>query len=487
MSVGLRIKATDCFNQAKQKIKKKGFALFDYQENSVGWMLGKEIVYKQGGILGDVPGAGKTVQAAALMLGNSLRRTLIVVPGYIVHQWLDFLRKIFKTKRIQHFRKGTVINPKARIVVTSYGYVYKRSKKGCSTGFQPTPLHRKKWSRLILDEAHIIRNKYSKTAQGIFSLDAGIKWGLTGTPLQNYAYDFTSLRELFGENFMRRSYMDLGQRLPSLSVEIHKFMFTEKEDDIYDLSQNHSGRGRVFLQRRLCVDSFLISGEELSGEPSYLKGASGHIVKYPYQLSSKMKSLISWLGEHPDEYSVIFTHFRNEQQRACETLKKFGYNVGCIKGGQSKKKRLNILNSFGNARLAKLLLRKICEKEWKTGRIGLPHLVEHKIFEYINSYPSILVIQIRAGSLGLNLQQASRVYFLSGDYNPSSEDQAMARCYRMGQTRPVHVKKMIMLRRMETEQTVEERILSIQKGKRDIYIEALGEKDMQSDHHGKEV
>ena len=96
----------------------------------------------------------------------------------------------------------------------------------------------------------------------------------------------------------------------------------------------------------------------------------------------------------------------------------------------------------------------------------------------MNDYPSVLIIQIRAGGLGLNLQQASRVYFLSNDYNPSMEDQAIARCYRMGQAKPVVVKKFIMYRQQSDLETVEERILDIQLKKRRIYVNVLGEPEL---------
>jgi superfamily II DNA or RNA helicase len=56
----------------------------------------------------------------------------------------------------------------------------------------------------------------------------------------------------------------------------------------------------------------------------------------------------------------------------------------------------------------------------------------------------VLILQIQTCCEGLNLQQFSEVYFVSPDWNPSIEDQAIARCHRFGQTEPVVVFRFIM-------------------------------------------
>ena len=56
---------------------------------------------------------------------------------------------------------------------------------------------------------------------------------------------------------------------------------------------------------------------------------------------------------------------------------------------------------------------------------------------------AVLIIQIKCGGVGLNVQCASRVYIMSPSWNPSTELQAIGRCHRTGQTREVHVKKFL--------------------------------------------
>ena len=64
----------------------------------------------------------------------------------------------------------------------------------------------------------------------------------------------------------------------------------------------------------------------------------------------------------------------------------------------------------------------------------------------------VLILQIQSGCEGLNLQSFNEVYFVSPHWNPAVEDQAIARCHRMGQTKPVHVFRFQMAGLIEPEQ-----------------------------------
>ena len=56
----------------------------------------------------------------------------------------------------------------------------------------------------------------------------------------------------------------------------------------------------------------------------------------------------------------------------------------------------------------------------------------------------VLILQIKTGNEGLNLQDYNEVYFITPQWNPKVEEQAIARCHRMGQTKDVHVFRFIM-------------------------------------------
>ena len=73
-----------------------------------------------------------------------------------------------------------------------------------------------------------------------------------------------------------------------------------------------------------------------------------------------------------------------------------------------------------------------------------------------NETCDILLMQIQTGCEGLNLQQFSEVYFVSTHWNPAVEDQAIARCHRIGQMKPVSIFRfrMIGFAKEEKSQTV---------------------------------
>ena len=89
----------------------------------------------------------------------------------------------------------------------------------------------------------------------------------------------------------------------------------------------------------------------------------------------------------------------------------------------------------------------------------------------IQELPNILIMQIQTGNEGLNLQEYNEIYFLSPGWNPCIEDQAVARCYRVGQTKPVYVYRYIMNGFDEDSftQNIENYCETVQTDKRELY------------------
>ncbi|KAF8486693.1 SNF2 family N-terminal domain-containing protein [Gautieria morchelliformis] len=85
------------------------------------------------------------------------------------------------------------------------------------------------------------------------------------------------------------------------------------------------------------------------------------------------------------------------------------------------------------------------------------------------SGPSIMLISLKCGGVGLNLVEANRVLCLDLAWNAATENQAFDRVHRMGQQKDVHVKRLII------RNTVEERILNLQSTKQSLADAALGE------------
>ena len=87
-------------------LKEKGFPLYEYQKVGVSWMLNREKSQKtkiRGGLLCDEPGLGKTVQTCATMYGNQKLKTLLIVPGAVIHQWVNIIKAILPNLKIYFF------------------------------------------------------------------------------------------------------------------------------------------------------------------------------------------------------------------------------------------------------------------------------------------------------------------------------------------------------------------------------------------------
>lgn len=161
---------------------------------------------RKGGILADAMGLGKTVQALALILArppkDSVNKTtLIVAPVALLRQWQ---REIENKVKDRHKLKTIIVHGPLKkkltvselqtydVVLTSYGTILAewnpRKKQNPNT-----LLLRPRYHRIILDEAHLIKNHRSQTARAISSMRATYRLCMTGTPLMNNLSEIYSL------------------------------------------------------------------------------------------------------------------------------------------------------------------------------------------------------------------------------------------------------------------------------------------------------
>ena len=157
--------------------------------------------------------------------------------------------------------------------------------------------------------------------------------------------------------------------------------------------------------------------------------------------SSKMLALCQLLSEHPGEPGLVFSPFRQELEMLEMTLRERGYQVYRLDGSCSGGSRERMLDRM---------------RDW---------LRENP------NQPLVLLLQSRAGGVGLNLQEFSRVYLMTPDWNPSNDLQAIARSHRLGQQRRVYVKTLVL--REPT--SIDHRILQVQRKKSDWMTSLLGE------------
>ncbi|KAK0617623.1 SNF2 family N-terminal domain-containing protein [Immersiella caudata] len=159
----------------------------------------------RGGVLADEMGLGKSLSAIALILwhidflesinsGTSRPRpTLIVAPKSTLPEWDQQFQKHVRPGNIRiqihHGANRQKNSEKWRdidVVLTTYDTLRSES---CGSG----PLSQMEWARIILDEAHTIRNPESRTFAAAEELRASCRWCLTGTPIQNKLEDFAAL------------------------------------------------------------------------------------------------------------------------------------------------------------------------------------------------------------------------------------------------------------------------------------------------------
>lgn len=197
--------------------------LLPHQIDGVHWMQNKEVSTKKvkgilprGGILADDMGLGKTIQSIALILANPRpsedevkksklkidpgvgSATLVVAPLALIKQWeaelservdADHALKVkvhhgpSRTKSYKDLRRYDV-------VITTYQTL---TSEHDGTVDGKSALFGNHWYRIILDEAHSIKNRNAKSTKAACALDAEYRWCLTGTPLQNNLDELQSL------------------------------------------------------------------------------------------------------------------------------------------------------------------------------------------------------------------------------------------------------------------------------------------------------
>jgi len=161
------------YSRAKNTLNGRLFS--PYQHEGVMWMLNMENQESgpKGGFLCDEMGLGKTVQLVATILGNPKPRTLIVVPKSIITQWVEEIHRFAPDLKVHVFDgPGRKMNYSCDITIAPYTVM---TVKGAENG-GVTPLHNVQWSRVILDEAHEIRNSGSKLCKSTCRLRSGIKY-----------------------------------------------------------------------------------------------------------------------------------------------------------------------------------------------------------------------------------------------------------------------------------------------------------------------
>ncbi len=450
-----------------------GRLIAPYQREGVMWMLYREINpgHHAGGFLCDEMGLGKTVQSIAVMLGNP-GKTLVVVPKSVIFQWKDEINKfapdlhvlvhdgVGRTNDYRDFEEYDV-------VVTPYSHLTERGKpKGTLT-----VLHKIHWHRIMLDEGHEIRNRSSKVSQAAKNLRGKNRWVITGTPVFNSMKDFVSLCEFVGIDrsivqgmtdkirdtyILRRTKEDVARfnkrlELPPCEFENVELEMYEEEKKMYSTVYEES-RGivkdiftnsqNVAMHMMHILECFLRCRQTMIHPQMYIDGVAKKndndpdLWEYPL---CKMDALRDMIKSHPKEKSLVFTQFSGEMDAIHEMFIKENMKVFRLDGSVSQEGRKIQVAEFRKC-----------------------------------TSPCVFLIQIKAGGVGLNLQEATRVYITAPSWNPATELQAIGRAHRTGQSNKVIVKK-LYYKGTEDCPSIEETIMSLQNHKSTVCAEVLND------------
>ena len=479
----LKSPSKKAFKNASKTMDKYGYTLRQYQEAGVKWMIAQELKagYK-GGILADDPGLGKTIQTAALMAGLP-KKTLIIVPTAVLTQWREIMGEIFGHDEI-YFHYGNEKKTTSReicalnfnICITSHGCAVSRKKKTYKTILHIPDF----WKRIIIDEGHVIRNKKTKMHQTVlnYSMVDGAKWILSGTPIQNRRTDIINLLAFIGipisnikanlelyiaDYLLRRTKKVLMDGIfQELNFNTHIIPFkTSEEQNTYNKIETASLEeladlkysGTSGLNYEMMVIEVLIRLRQASCHPQIAIDSMNS--KYEEieiddfdDNSTKIDAVIHDISV-AEGLSLVFCHFIGEMNTIKDQLNIIGITSELYNGSMSRQSRDATLNSF------------------KRGTTST----------------KVLIVQIMAGGVGLNLQEFSNVFIVSPDWNPTNEIQAISRAHRYGQTKTVTVHKYILTYNKAfilpdgdidmDSTTIDERILRLQIKKRELMVDLL--------------
>jgi SNF2 family DNA or RNA helicase len=393
--------------------------LHPHQIDGIKWMMDKEVA-GTGAILADDPGLGKTLQLSSLIhTMPSDKPTLLIVPTSIVTQWKNVLDILFPSQVYLHYGDMRLNTFKA-IAFRNFKVALTTPTTLLLTKSALSPLH---WHRVVIDEAHLIKNHKTQLFNAISALHANYFWALTGTPIHN---SLTDLKNLFA--FVLNKPINLSDVQSLISSHLLR-----RDKSILHLPTIHISDQFITLDPQQDLEYLqFVTQLSLDFKRKISKLPSKHhiiwalVVLMRLRIAS-LKFKLSYLLQHLKSHSIIFYHYQKEADILLELINKHtSYTVDSISGSVDSAKRQFILT--------------------------------HK--------PDILLVQIKAGGVGLNLQHYTSAFITSPDWNPANEIQAIARIHRLGQLSTTSYTRLIVQSSISTPDTT---ILDKQSPKSKLY------------------
>jgi SNF2 family DNA or RNA helicase len=433
-----------------------------YQREGLGWLhFLRE--FALGGCLADDMGLGKTVQVLALLESRRAEgagTSLVVVPRSLVFNWEQEAARFTPQMRLLVHRGAD----RARhaqalrdhdLVITTYGTLRR----------DVTMLRDLEFDYAVLDEAQSIKNAATESAKAARLIRARHRLAMSGTPIENRLQELWSLLDFLNPGMLgkgsvvaslakvgdgasreesrallaravrpcilRRTKAQVAPELPERLEQTLVVDLSAKERALYDELRDHyrnSLLGRIrgikgdgLGKERMHVLEALLRLRQAACHPGLVDPARRN------DSSSKVDMLLSRVQEATEEGHkvLVFSQFTSLLSIVRTQFDAAGITYEYLDGDTKDRQR---------------------------------------VVEHFQEDPDcrVFLISLKAGGLGLNLTAAEYVFLLDPWWNPAVEAQAIDRAHRIGQTRRVFASRLI------ARDTVEEKVLALQEGKRDL-------------------
>jgi SNF2 family DNA or RNA helicase len=437
--------------------------LRDYQCEGLGWMrFLREFGF--GGCLADDMGVGKTAQVLATL---EMRRaeghgpSLVVAPKSLMFNWrAEAARFTPRLRVLEHtgLARDAALIRESDLVLTTYGTLVRDVPQLAEVEFD----------YVVLDEAQAVKNANTASAKAVRLLRGAHRLALSGTPVENHLGELWSLFEflnpgMLGEAkvlkmagglarnpseesrqllahalrpfILRRTKQQVARELPPKTEQTIFCELEPQQRKQYDDLRNHY---RETLLRRVQREGVGKSAMHVLEALLRLRQAACHPGLLDRGRKDEPSAKLDVLLDHLDEIrqeghkALVFSQFTSLLAIVRERLDEAGVRYEYLDG--STRDRQARVENFQNDPACGLFL-----------------------------------VSLKAGGVGLNLTAAEYVFLLDPWWNPAVEAQAIDRTHRIGQSRPVFAYRLI------ARDTVEEKVLELQKSKRELADAILGE------------
>jgi SNF2 family DNA or RNA helicase len=440
-----------------------------YQEAGLAWLW---FLHRHGlsGILADDMGLGKTIQALSLLQKareeEGVKSSLVIAPTSVLANWEREIQRFTPDLKVttwhgQNRRERASKLKEDDIVLTSYALVRRDA----------AALSRFSWRYVILDEAQNIKNADSATAQACKSLPADARLALTGTPLENRLSELWSIFDFLMAGF-----------LGAAAEFAERYEAPPAAEGSLEARERLRLRVRPFILRRL-KDDVAQDLPPKTESVTYCEMEPAQAALYREVLEDsrrKVYDAIERVGFGRSRLSILAALLRLRQvccdprllklppETALPPSTKFARFWELVDDLVAEGHRALIFSQF--VEMLTLLTREADSR--KLSYLYLDGRTRDRMarVDQFNSPqgPPLFFISLRAGGTGLNLTAADYVLHYDPWWNPAVEAQATDRTHRIGQKKAVISYKLIV------RGTVEEKILSLQQGKKSLAEGVLG-------------